>query len=85
MTTQTSPSNQVVPPGEYLSRELLKRDIPEDLFACRISLHPTRFAKLLAGAIPLTPTLAARIALQLDTSAELWTGLERTYREEQGR
>ena len=81
----TTNDNIIEPPGEHLAKELLARGIPQDRFASLIGLRAREFQEILAGTRRIKPALAAAIALQLGTSAELWLGLEARYREGMGK
>ncbi len=71
---------EVFPPGEYLRDELEERGWTQEEFAEIIGKSFKQVNELLSGRAALTAPMAQSISAALNTSAELWLGLENAYR-----
>lgn len=68
------------PPGALLDEELKARKLSQTAFAQRLGWTRGDVTSVIHARRPLTPDMAAAIARELGTSAELWLNLEAAYR-----
>ncbi|HEY0928887.1 MAG TPA: helix-turn-helix domain-containing protein [Gemmatimonas sp.] len=71
---------EVFAPGEYLRDELEERGWTQEEFAEIIGKSFKQVNELLSGRATLTAPMAQAIAAALDTSPEVWLGIENAYR-----
>lgn len=71
---------EVFPPGEYLRDVLETNNWTQEEFAEIIGKSYKQVNELLSGRATLTAPMAQAIAAALDTSPEVWLGLENAYR-----
>jgi addiction module HigA family antidote len=69
------------PPSEYLAESLRWRGWTIEYLATRAHLHPRVIEEVIYYGRPITPLIAGRLALALDTSPELWLNLQHAYDE----
>ena len=67
-------------PGKILLEEYLEPlNISQREFARRISVSPNRVNEIVRGRRTVTGDTALRFSIALDTSAEMWLGLQAHY------
>ncbi len=78
----TSLSEKPIHPGEVLAEVYLKQMEPpmavSDL-ADSIHVLPQELANFIEGKRPVTPPLAARLAMRFRTTTRFWLGLQSLY------
>ncbi len=73
-------------PGKILLSEYLEpMNISQREFARRISVSPNRVNEIIRGRRAVTGDTALRFSIALDTSAEMWLGLQAHYELEKAR
>ena len=69
------------PPGATIKEQLLDRGMSKKEFASRMEMSEKHISKLINGEVQLTPEVAMRLEMVLDTPAHFWINLESIYRE----
>lgn len=67
-------------PGEILKDELDELGISAAALACQIEVSANRISPILAWRRGVTAYTALHLARWFDTSAELWTNLQQSYK-----
>ncbi len=82
MTTEKAyQTNHLTPPGRLLAAELVERGWTQGEFARRLGYSRQMVTDILHARKAITPEFAQALSLVLGTSAEVWLGLERRYRD----
>ncbi len=81
MATNQYQTNHLTPPGDLLAAEIEERGWSEGEFAQRLGCDPQMITDVLRSRQAITPELAKALSALLGTSAEVWLGLERRYRD----
>lgn len=68
-----------VPPGAAVADCAEEQDLPYDVLAHRLGLDEDALRALLEGRIPITETLAQRLADTLGSTPDFWMRLELNY------
>ncbi len=78
--SDTYRSDLAIPPGELLGDELRARGLTQTKFARQIGRPIQAVNEIIHGKKAITPETALQIEEALGIEAELWLGLEATYR-----
>jgi len=76
----TCHSDLAVPPGEYLEEVISEIGVNKTELAAKLGLSAVEMAALLAGNMPLTQAVAARLEKTTSVPVSIWLGLESEYR-----
>ena len=66
-------------PGYYISDVIEEMDITQEEFAKRLNLTPKHLSEIVNGKAKVTPEVANKLSVMLDTSIEMWLNLQTKY------
>ena len=67
-------------PGEFITEVYLKpNNLSARELAAKLGVHASTLHRILTGASSISPEMALRLSIALDTSPDLWLGLQMQY------
>lgn len=66
-------------PGYYISEVIEEMEMTQEEFAKRLDLTPKHLSEIVNGKSRVTPEVANKLSVMLNTSIEMWLNLQTKY------
>ena len=66
-------------PGYYISEVIEEMEMTQEEFAKRLDLPPKHLSEIVNGKSKVTPEVANKLSVMLNTSIEMWLNLQTKY------
>lgn len=66
-------------PGYYISEIIEEMELTQEEFSKRLGVTPKHLSEIVNGKAKVTPEIAQKLSILLDSSVEMWLNLQMKY------
>ena len=66
-------------PGYYISEIIEEMELTQEEFSKRLGITPKHLSEIVNGKAKVTPEIAQKLSIVLDSSVEMWLNLQMKY------